>query len=277
MRLGGPVFGEIDDPHEWIRELKRCGYRAAYAPVDHTADDATVRAYADAAQRADIVLAEVGAWSNPLAPDATDRKTAQTYCKAQLALADRIGARCCVNIAGSRGTQWDGPDPRNLSPETFDLIVTVVRDIIDAVNPTRTFYTLETMQWMYPDSPDSYLRLLKAIDRPRFAVHLDPTNLINCPERYFNSGELIRECFRLLGPHIKSCHAKDIHLDTRATVHLDEIRPGLGNLDYGAFLSALETLDPDTPLMLEHLNTESEYSEAANYIRSIAQKGGFAI
>lgn len=271
MRLGGPVFGVINDPQQWIQELKRHGYRAAYAPVDHTADDAMVKAYVDAAERADIVIAEVGAWSNPLGPDEVERKAAQDYCKVQLELADRIGARCCVNISGSRGAQWDGPDPRNLTQDTFDCIVAVVRDIIDAVKPTRTFFTLETMQWMYPDSPDSYLRLMTAIDRPQFGVHLDPTNLINCPERYFNSGELIKECFRMLGPHIKSCHAKDIRLDTRATVHLDEVRPGLGNLDYPVFLSELNCIEKTTPLMLEHLIGEEEYREAADYIRRVAK------
>ena len=271
MRLGGPLFGSVNDPQQWIHELKRCGYHAAYAPVDNTADDATVRAYADAAEKADIVIAEVGAWSNPLDPDEVKSKTARDYCKAQLTLADRIGARCCVNISGSRGVPWDGPDPRNLTQETFDCIVAVVRNIIDAVKPTRTFFTLETMQWMYPDSPDSYLRLLTAIDRPRFAVHLDPTNLINCPERYFRSGDLIKECFRTLGSHIKSCHAKDIRLDTRATVHLDEVRPGLGNLDYTVFLSELNRIEKTTPLMLEHLTKEDEYREAADYIRDVAR------
>ena len=73
-------------------------------------------------------------------------------------MADEIGARCCVNIAGSRGAKWDGPHPADLTPETFDLIVQSVREIIDAVKPTRAFYTLETMPWMYPDSADSYLR-----------------------------------------------------------------------------------------------------------------------
>jgi hypothetical protein len=31
------------------------------------------------------------------------------------------------------------------------MVVAVVRDIMDAVKPTRAFYTLETMPWMYPD------------------------------------------------------------------------------------------------------------------------------
>lgn len=271
MRLGGPLFGDCSDPDRWIEALRQNGYSAAFCPVDHAADDDTVRAYAEAAWRADIVIAEVGAWSNPLSPDDGTRRAALEFCQKQLALADRIGARCCVNIAGSRGEKWDGPDANDLTEETFDLIVESVRTIIDAVKPTRTCYTLETMPWMYPDSPESYLRLIRAIDRPQFAVHLDPTNLVCSPQRFFANAALLRECFAQLGPYIKSCHAKDITLSNRFMVHLDEVRPGLGRLDYRVFLQELNRLDPDTPLMMEHLATPEEYAQAASYIRSLAQ------
>lgn len=271
MRLGGPILEQCPDPATWIRALKALGYRAAYAPVDHKADYALAWKYEQAAREADIIIAEVGAWSNPMAPDDEEAKRAREFCRLQLDLADRIGARCCVNISGSRGTPWDGPDPRNLTDETFNMIVEVVRGIVDAVKPTRSFFTLETMQWMYPDSPDSYLRLLKAIDRKGFAVHLDPVNLVNSPERYYGNAALIQESFRLLGPHIKSCHAKDILLATRATVHLDEIRPGLGNLDYAVYLSELAKLDGDIPIMLEHLTNAEDYLQAANHVREVAK------
>ena len=268
MRLGGPTFGDVSTPEKWIGALKAEGYSAAYCPVDSKAADDVVRAYEKAARNADIIIAEVGAWSNPLSPDQDTSSKAIEHCTNQLALADRIGARCCVNISGSRGEQWDGPHPDNFTDETFDMIVESVRRIIDAVKPTRTFYTLETMPWMYPDSTESYLKLIKAIDRPKFAVHFDPVNLICSPQRYYTNGAIIWEFVSKLGPHIKSCHAKDILLAPRLTTHLDEVRPGLGNLDYRTFLRALGTLQ-DVPLMLEHLATQEEYKEAAKHIRSL--------
>jgi sugar phosphate isomerase/epimerase len=257
--------------------VRAAGYSAAFCPVEGSADEDTVRAYADAAKAANIVIAEVGAWSNPMSSDAETRRAALEKCQRQLDLADRIGARCCVNIAGSRGEKWDGHHPDNLTEETFDLIVETVRRIIDAVKPTRSFYTLETMPWMFPDSPDCYLRLIKAIDRETFAVHLDPTNLICSPQRYYGNGALIRECFEKLGAYIKSCHGKDIALHDKFMVHLDEVRPGLGNLDYRMFLRELDKLDPNTPLMLEHLPSEEEYNLAAQYVRSVAEEIGVTI
>jgi sugar phosphate isomerase/epimerase len=220
------------------------------------------------------VIAEVGAWSNPLSPDEATRKAARLKCEQQLALADEIGARCCVNITGSRGERWDGPHPDNLTPETFDAIVETTRAIIDAVKPVRTTYALETMPWMYPDSPQSYLDLLRAIDRSRCAAHLDPVNLVCSPRRFFANAALLRECFRLLGPHIVSCHAKDIVLRDALTTHLDEVCPGRGGLDYAVYLEELGRLDPDTPLMLEHMHSEADYEAGGAYIRSVAEQVG---
>ncbi len=139
LRLGGPVFGDCSTPESWIAQLREHGYRAAYCPLPIEALDDQISEYVDAAAKADIVVAEVGAWSNPLSCNSTVRLDALRLCKSALDLADRIGACCCVNIAGSRGTQWDGPHPDNFTTETFDMIVETVRDIIDSVEPKRTF------------------------------------------------------------------------------------------------------------------------------------------
>lgn len=275
LRLGGPVFEKADDPQAWVAAVRKLGYSAAYCPVGTEAGDDVVRAYEQAAAGAGIIIAEVGAWSNPIGPDEPTRKAAVEKCRTSLALADRIGARCCVNIAGSRSTVWDGPDPANFTKETFDMIVETTRTIIDAVKPTRTYYTLETMPWAYPDSPDSYLQLLKAIDRKQFAVHLDPTNLVCSPQRYYSNGALIRECFEKLGPHIRSCHAKDILLAPKLMTHLDEVLAGTGGLDYATFLKELSKL-PGVPLMLEHLSKPEEYVQAAEYIRGVAKTVGLS-
>jgi sugar phosphate isomerase/epimerase len=277
MRLGAPLFGDTSDPAKWIAELKREKYRAAFCPLGPEASEEEARDWSAAAAQADVVIAEVGAWSNPIAPDETERRAALEKCRARLALADRIGARCCVNIAGSRGEKWDGPCAADLTDETFEMVVDSVRSIIDAVEPRRTYYTLETMPWMYPDSVESYLRLIAAIDRERFAVHFDPVNLVSSPQLCFRSAGLIRDFAARLGPHIRSCHAKDTRLGEKLTVHLDEVRPGLGTLDYRVLLEAMEAVDPDMPLMLEHLKGEEEYRLAAEHLRGVAAAAGVAL
>jgi sugar phosphate isomerase/epimerase len=245
-----------------------------YSPLGYSPDlkPDTVTAFRKAAEQAGLVISEVGAWSNPMDADPGKAAEALDKCIHSLALAEEIGARCCVNIVGSRNpNKWDGPHPDNFSAETFDLIVETSRKIIDAVNPVRTCYALETMPWIYPSSPDQYLDLIKAIDRPGIGVHLDPVNMINCPERVYDTAFLIRDSFTKLGPYIKSCHGKDILMQEKLTVHLDECCPGEGVLDYRIFLTELNRLDPDTPLMMEHLPFE-RYPEAVSHVRRVASQ-----
>lgn len=277
MRLGAPIFQPYTDPASWVAAVQGKGYGAAYCPVKPDADLALITAYRQAAQRANLVIAEVGAWSNPLSPDPGERAAALDKCKAGLLLAERIGARCCVNIAGSRGAKWDGPHPADLTEETFALLVSTVREIIDAVQPRQTVYALETMPWMYPDSVASYQRLIKAIDRPGFGVHFDPVNLVNSPQRYFENAALIRECVAALGPAMRSVHLKDIQLANRLTVHLDEVRPGQGGLAINTLLRELHQLAPDLPVMLEHLPSEADYDLAAAHVRAVAHNEGITL
>jgi sugar phosphate isomerase/epimerase len=278
VRLGGPLFSKYEDPEGWIDALKRKGFRAAYCPVDNTTPGEAVKAYKLAAERADIVISEVGVWENTISPDEEQRKHAIEKCVAGLRLADEIGATCCVNTSGSRNKDnWAGPHKDNLTQDTFDLVVETTRRIIDEVKPQNSFFTLEAMPWAFPYSPDSYLDLIKAVGRKKFGVHLDPVNMITSPQIYFSNAEMIRECFSKLGPHIRSCHAKDtIIREDIYTIHLDEVRPGLGTLDYSLFLRELSGLD-NVPLMMEHLEKEEDYTLAADYIRSIGKKTGIGI
>jgi len=278
IRLGAPVGVDGDDPEVRARAHREKGYRAGYCPdipLDDTAlIDATVEAFA----RHDVVIAEVGRWVNLLAADPTERrKNIQTVTDG-LALAEAMGARCCVDIAGSfNPDSWFGPHPENLSERFFDAAVENARAIVDAVKPTRTTFCYEMMAWALPDSPDSALRLLKAVDRKGFSVHLDPCNLVNSPTRYYASSDLIRECYAKLGPMIASVHAKDLTWDIEMAVHFREVRQGLGSIDYGVWLAEHAKHTPDVPLMIEHLPDEAEYDAARDHIMKVGQESGIRL
>ena len=269
MLIGGPILKPFSSPEEWLALVTEMNYNAVYFPLDYTAPDSLIDAYADCARGSGLLIAEVGVWRNVLSPDADEARSAVEYAKGQLLLADRVGAKCCVNISGSRGAQWDGPHQANFTKETFDMIVESVRGIIDAVKPERTFYALEPMPWMYPHTADSYLDLIKAIDRKAFAAHFDPVNIITNPFDYYRNSDIIREWFVKLGAHIKSCHAKDICLEGQLTVHLNEKRPGLGILNYTTYIQCLEQL-PGVPMMTEHMDRHEDVVLANEYIRSIS-------
>ncbi|MFN8686031.1 MAG: sugar phosphate isomerase/epimerase family protein [Acidobacteriota bacterium] len=271
LLLGAPIFLKSDDPGELAREHRRLGFSAAYCPAARIGDKERIRAIETAFSKERVVIAEVGAWKNLLDPDPVRRKENLDYVTERMALADEVGARCCVDISGSYHDKvWYGPHPKNLSREGFDATVENCRRILDAVKPKRSFFTLEVMGWTYPDTPDSYLRLIKAIDRKGFAVHLDVCNAVNSPEKFYNNAALIGECFRKLGPFIKSCHAKDLEWIVELNVHFVEVIPGKGQIDYRAYLMGLRALPSPVPLMLEHLKTAAEYQQGFDYIKGVA-------
>jgi sugar phosphate isomerase/epimerase len=276
IRLGGPIFTSSDDPVALAREHRRLGYSAAYCPDIATLADSKLLNEIDRAFAAEnVVIAEVGAWKNLLDPDPVKRRENLEYVTQRCALADAVGALCCVDIAGSYNpSTWYGPDPKNLSREFFDATVENCQHIIDTVKPTRTRFTVEMMGWNLPDGPDAYLELIHAIDRKAFAVHLDVCNGINRPQRFYHNADFIRECFRKLGPAIVSCHAKDLRWDIEMNVHFEEVVPGRGQLDYSTYLGELAKLGREVPLMLEHLRTAEEYDEGRLYIRSVGDRMG---
>ena len=274
MRIGGAIERPYKSPEEWYQLVKELGYRAVLAPIDYRASKDEKQAYLQCVQQHDLVIGEVGVWKNIISIDDRERKDAVEYCKNQLALADELGANCCVNVTGSRGEIWDGFYAENYSKETYTLIVDSIRDVIDAVKPTRTFYTIETMPWMIPDSPDDYLQLIHDVERKAFGVHLDFVNMINCPKRYIFCDDFIEECFTKLGPYIKSIHGKDVFMEKSYTTVIHETMPGKGIVNYQKVARLCEALGPDTTLFVEHLPDFETYKKATAYVREQAESAG---
>jgi len=273
--LGGPVFIQDDDPRAIAREHRNWGYAAGYCPEAKVEDAERVRAIREAFAAENVVIAEVGAWVNMMDRDEAKRRKNLDYVTRRLALAEETGARCCVNIAGSWHPEiWYGPHPGNFSQEFFDGTVENCRRVIDAVKPKRTHFTIEMMGWTIPDSPDSYLKLIDAVDREAFAVHIDVCNSINSPYRFYGNSEFIRECFQKLGERAVSCHAKDLAWEVEFNVHFREVVPGRGEVNYATYLRELAKLPAPVPLMLEHLRSPREYEEGRDFIRKTGEEAG---
>lgn len=277
MRMGGPIFLKSDDPGELAQEHRRLGYRAAYAPTVELQDQPKIKAIIKEFAAHDVAIAEVGAWVNLMDPDPEKRHKNMDYVQQRLALAEELGARCCVDIAGSYDPKtWYGAHPMNMSQDFIDATVENCRQLIDTVKPTRTTFSIEMMPYSFPTGPDEYVKLVKAVDRKQFAVHLDVCNVINGPERMYHNTDVIRECFQKLGRWIVSCHAKDLKWEDYYQVSLREVVPGRGHIDYKAYLTGVSMLPVDAPLMLEHLTTAEEYEEGKKYILGVAEHLGLS-
>ncbi len=272
MLLGTSSPLAHNTPEEWAANHEHLDLKAINFPLNADDDPDKIDAYVKAAKEHDLTIAEVGVWKNMMSPDETERKNAIGYCIRELEMADRIGAKCCVNILGARGKRWDGAYRENFSKEAWSLGVKTIREVIDAVNPKNTYFTIESMPWMYPTGPDEYLQLLEEVNRDRFAVHLDIFNWMTTPDRYFFSEEFIDECFDQLGEYVKSCHLKDVFLEEEYTIHFTETAVGKGGVNIGHLIKRAESFQKDMPFIIEHLDTDELYLESVKYIKQLTNK-----
>ena len=62
----------------------------------------------------------------------------------------------------------------------------------------------------------------------------------------------------------------------RCPGRIQEVVPGTGLIDYKTYLQELSQLGPDAPLMMEHLNSEEEYTRGREYIQGVARSVGLS-
>lgn len=213
MRLGGHVFPKSDDPEELVALLEQKGYRAGYCPMGVSSRDTDqLKRIRTAFEQKDIVIAEVGAWCNPRCGTTEEKKDRVEYIIDRLAVAEELGARCCVNVIGTLG-EGDSSVPENYSKEFFEETVDLARYIVGRVRPVHTKLAFEITPFTFLDGADGYERLMKAIDRPEVAVHLDPINCIFTPINYHMCGKIFQYTIEKLAPFgICSVHLKDLYL-----------------------------------------------------------------
>ncbi len=267
MRLGTSSPLVYDSGECWAKYQKEQGCSAVVFHVQSNEPETKIIEYKEAADREGLMIAEVGIWRNALSKDPGERKKNRDYCVEQLRLADYVGARCCVNVAGTVGDIWDGAYKENFSKELRIETISMVREIIDRADVKNTYFTLEPMPWMIPTGPKDYAKLIDEIDRDRFAVHMDVINMINSIDRYFNAEEFVDECAEILGTKIRSCHIKDVHLAEKYTVRLEECAPGCGEFPLRYYVTKMNEIDPEMPVILEHLSTDEEYLKYIGYLK----------
>ncbi|MDD6486627.1 MAG: sugar phosphate isomerase/epimerase [Spirochaetales bacterium] len=268
MYLGLSSSLKHSSPKEWAETHKALGLKAVVFPVDCNAGEKLIDAYKEEAEKHGLLIAEVGIWRNTLAADMAEREKWIDYAIRQLKMADKIGAACCVNVVGTPyGPRWDGGYRQNFSQELWQLAVKMIQRIIDEAKPMRTKFSIESMPWMIPSSPDEYLRLIKDVNRKEFGAHLDVVNMITSPERYFFNDKFLEECFSKLKGKICSCHLKDIHLKEEYTFQLQECACGQGTLDLELFAKLATAENAQMPMIIEHLSTDEEYLASLKYVQ----------
>ncbi len=241
MRIGGPLFCDIHSPEDWINILHAKGYKASYCPIFEDVTEATMEAYRVAALKNDVLISEVDARAfDILQVDDTKRELAIKGCIKRLRLAEGVGALCCVNTLKVQ---------KSYSVKT---IAAGVREILDEVNPVRTFFALEIGGQTYPRYADDFLHLMKAIDHPRFGVCLDLSSIAD-PD----------DCFDKLAPFIRSIDLSDVALMKK-------------DVDYTDLLERIDAINPDMCVMIRHDGDDADIKKVYDNLTKIRHQLGCA-
>jgi sugar phosphate isomerase/epimerase len=235
------------------------GAERRYAGVSHI--DVTALTDADAdrirglCDRHKVALSGLGYYPNPLDADADHRRTVVDHLKQVITAAPKLGVRVVNTFIGRDHTRSvDENWPRVLSvwPE-------VVRHA-EAAGVTLGFENCPMLfsrdEWPggknWGTSPAQWHQLFDMLNSRHVGLNFDPSHLIWLHIDYVRA---IRE----FGPRIVHVHAKDTRIDpdrlyregvTGLGWHTPKL-PGLGDVNWGAFFSALTDVGYKGPVCVE--------------------------
>jgi sugar phosphate isomerase/epimerase len=197
-----------------------------------------------------------GYWQNMVTPDETQRKEAVRTVQAALRLAGWMGARGIDTGPGSMNP--DGPwfpHPDNWSASAQRQLVKTLKECSQAAEAAGVYLSLESHQLVTLKTPEITRAVLDEVDSPWVRCDYDSANWITL-ETIFDTTSALNHHFDLLGKHIVSCHAKDIWIENRLALHLQDGCPGKGLMDFKTLFRRMEALSPDHPVIVEGARTE---------------------
>jgi sugar phosphate isomerase/epimerase len=213
-------------------------------------------------ERLRLVLADAGVavaqanarYADLIHPDASQRaaglRALRRACEAArwLAAATVYVRPGSLNPAGS----WT-PHPENTHPRTVARLITSLKQAAAVAEELGVVLALEGHVVSTLDTPERLREVLEAVDSPALGHNVDPVNMIgNLTDAYATSAFLGR-LFGQLGPYIVAAHAKDLRVQDRLVLHLEECPIGQGLMDQVTFLDLFEAVCPEGYVLIEHL------------------------
>lgn len=151
--------------------------------------------------------------------------------------AARIDALCQVSdfaalLGVSQVQTHCGFIPENPADPLYPGVVKAIRTVAEHCQANRQYFLMETGQ----ETPTTTSRVIRDVAMPNLAVGLDTANLI----LYGKANPV--DALDILGPHIRSVHAKDGRWPTDPDLLGEEVVIGKGLVDFRAVFTKLHGL-----------------------------------
>jgi sugar phosphate isomerase/epimerase len=281
IRLAGGMGRSGNESfEEMVKKVRDGGYTSVAVGPDpwHDMKESELAEVRAALKKYDVVVYEVGGYRNMLHTVEEERQKNLKHLARCIEAAEKIGCPMVGTISGSRDPQNlrvdnFAPHPDNWTEATWKLLISGVRQVLKDTAGCKAGLGMEAQVTTNQDTPKSHRRLMDDVGDPRLKVNLDPTNMVSLAT-YYHTTELLNECFDLLGEDILGCHAKDTWIiPDQQTVHVQEVCPGRGVMDYETYLVRLSRMKWPRSLLPEHIPGD-QYIEAKAYIEKVAAKVG---
>ena len=279
MKLGVvgllPPWEQIDAAA--ARRVRSAGYRGVsiffQKPLE--ADAAAVRKLKAALDEADLEAAQANGWYEVLVnADEQLRAEGIRGLQALTRIGRALDAKTVYVRPGSLSAAgaWY-PHPGNYAPEVFDRLVDSLRQAAQAAAAEGMMLALEGHVLSLLDTPQRMRDVIEAVGSPALRFNTDPVNFIGSVKDTYHPGRVLEELERVLGEYTVAAHLKDMTVQDRLVLHIEEVVIGEGSMDYGRLLPQLEQMNPEMYGIIEHLPDEKIPQARAGLMRA-AEKAG---
>ncbi len=260
MKLG--VAGYL--PGNWrlidraaTKRVREAGFLGASLFIDKPleAEPGQIRKVKQAFADSDLEVAQANGWYEALVePEDNKRLEGIKGLNALIRIGVEVGAPTTYVRPGGLnplGHWYAHPD--NHLPETFDRLIDSLKQVCANAEKEGMILAIEGHVLSILDTPHKVRLLLDAVNSKALKFNTDPVNFIGSVADAHDSTRIQNELFDLLGTDTVAGHAKDMAIQNRLVLHIEEVVLGSGSLNYELFLTRFETCCPDGYMLIEHL------------------------
>jgi sugar phosphate isomerase/epimerase len=260
-----------------VREAGFCGASIIFQrPLE--ADLDKVKALKALLDEAGLEAAQANGWYEVLVhPDDRIRAEGVRGVEALCRIGKLLDAGSVYVRPGShnpRGAWY--PHPENHTAQTFERLADSLRQCARAAQQEGVILAVEGHVLSPLDTPQRMRDILDLVASPVLKVNIDPVNFIGTVMDVHHTQGILNQLFDLLGRDIAAAHLKDLALDDRLVVHITEVVPGEGTLDYNLLLTRMNELCPQGYCLIEHL-PDDKVPQARAAVLGFAQKAGIQL
>ena len=167
----------------------------------------------------------------------------------------------------------DGPwfaHPDNWTKDARNTLIDSLKTVASVAEAADVFLTIEGHQLVTLENAHITAEVLEEVNSSHVRTVYDSANWIS-RETIFNTKQAISNDFDVLGQYIVSAHAKDIWIENRHALHLQDGCPGRGLIDFETLFERMEDLSPDYPILVEGASSE-ELADVGKLFHDTAKK-----